>query len=513
MRRLGSVVKQFSDKQFSDIDHLVRLLFKSRLIMGLALGLALVLVVITEGTYHQSRTLLMELEQRAMARSQIHMAIQKIWEAQSGLRSYFVTERLDYVLHYEEAVAETRFAMAWLGAYYRGDTELAATLDRFTAHVDEKLAELERAKNLYKEIRSGQRREWASADLDLTGMEPITALGEQLRVAESSRVIVERMRLMKALQFNRIGLLVLFAVALLSFWLLFRKTRDLVALQQLRAGDAQRERDEFQSRLQLRTADLTELARHLQTVREDERSHLARELHDELGALLTAAKLDVARLKRLMGLTLTGDLEDRLSHLNETINQGITLKRRIIEDLRPSSLSNLGLEAALNIFAREFSQRSTIEVKIDIEPVALSDSAQITVFRLVQEAFTNIAKYAGATEVQVVMREEKGRVWICVSDNGCGFDPHATRISSHGLLGMRYRVEAEHGEMKLTTAPNQGTTIKVWLPVDEKSGVQTENADGVKAEADKNTIVHAWLPLSDEEKLTHHNENDWKMID
>lgn len=464
VRRLGSAVKQLSD-----IDRLVHLLFKSRLIMGLALGLALVLVIITEGTYHQSRTLLMKLEQRAMARSQIHMAIQKIWEAQSGLRSYFVTERLDYVVHYEEAVAETRFAMAWLGAYYRGDTELVPTLDRFTTHVDEKLAELERAKSLYKEIRSGQRREWVSADLDLKNMEPITVLGEQLRVAESSRVIVERMRLVDALQFNRIGLLALFGVALLSFWLLFRKTRDLVALQQLRAGDAQRERDEFESRLQLRTADLTELAHHLQTVREDERSHLARELHDELGALLTAAKLDVARLKRLLGLALTGDLEDRLSHLNETINQGITLKRRIIEDLRPSSLSNLGLEAALNILAREFAQRSTIEVKLEIEPVALSERGQITVFRLVQEAFTNIAKYAGATEVTVVMREEQGHVWICVSDNGCGFDPKATRISSHGLLGMRYRVEAEHGEMSLTTAPGEGTTIKAWLPVsDEK---------------------------------------------
>ena len=88
-------------------------------------------------------------------------------------------------------------------------------------------------------------------------------------------------------------------------------------------------------------------AQHLQTIREDERSRLARELHDELGALLTAAKLDVARLKSRLGGTASADAAERLAHLNEALNGGIALKRRIIEDLRPSSLSNLGLVAAL----------------------------------------------------------------------------------------------------------------------------------------------------------------------
>ena len=103
-----------------------------------------------------------------------------------------------------------------------------------------------------------------------------------------------------------------------------------------------------------RTAQLKELAQHLQTIREDERSRLARELHDELGALLTAAKLDVARLKSRLGSDATADAAERLAHLNETLNGGIALKRRIIEDLRPSSLSNLGLVAALEILLREF---------------------------------------------------------------------------------------------------------------------------------------------------------------
>ena len=114
-------------------------------------------------------------------------------------------------------------------------------------------------------------------------------------------------------------------------------------------------------------------------MREDERSRLARELHDELGALLTAAKLDV-------GAPQVAPRRDRdargrpsgCAHLNEALNSGIALKRRIIEDLRPSSLSNLGLVAALEILLREFGARSEIEVDCELEPVQLEPAAELT---------------------------------------------------------------------------------------------------------------------------------------
>src|SRR5206468_5393526 len=137
----------------------------------------------------------------------------------------------------------------------------------------------------------------------------------------------------------------------------------------------QAERDNLEAEVAARTAQLRELALHLQTVREDERSHLARELHDELGALLTAAKLDAARLKSRLGTMMTPEVRERMAHLNEALNNGIALKRRIIEDLRPSSLSNLGLAAALEILVREFSARMELNVQCELEPVELPASA------------------------------------------------------------------------------------------------------------------------------------------
>jgi len=225
----------------------------------------------------------------------------------------------------------------------------------------------------------------------------------------------------------------------------------------------QAERDQFESVVLLRTAQLTELARHLQSVREDERHRLARELHDELGALLTAAKLDVARLKSRLG-AMTPEVLERLQHLSDGLNSGIALKRRIIEDLRPSSLSNLGLVSALEILVREWGQRSEIEVDTSLEPVRLRPAGELTVYRLVQEALTNITKYAQATAVEVLLSSSDGWVHVSVRDNGVGFDTSAPRTSAHGLLGMRYRLETEGGTMTMESRPGQGTLIRAELP-------------------------------------------------
>ncbi|MBC8057041.1 MAG: sensor histidine kinase, partial [Rhizobiales bacterium] len=188
-----------------------------------------------------------------------------------------------------------------------------------------------------------------------------------------------------------------------------------------------------------------------------------RELHDELGALLTAAKLDVARLKSRLG-AVTPEVAERLQHLSDGLNSGIALKRRIIEDLRPSSLSNLGLVAALDILVREWGQRSDIKVDAELEPVQLRPAGELTVYRLVQEALTNIAKYAQATAVEVRLSSIDGQAHVSVRDNGVGFDVDAPRSSAHGLLGMRYRLETEGAQLVMESSPGKGTLIQADLP-------------------------------------------------
>ncbi len=224
-------------------------------------------------------------------------------------------------------------------------------------------------------------------------------------------------------------------------------------------------------RQRVETAPIAELARHLQIAREDERGRLARALHDELGALLTAAKLDVARIKKRVVAWPPETLE-RLTHLNETLNSVIGLSRSIIEDLRPSTLDNLGLVPALEILARDFQSRNGIRVDCILHATSLSPQSQLTVFRLVQEALTNITKYASAGSVQLSMTRDGCGAIVCVEDDGVGFDLSERRAGSYGLLGMRHRIEGDGGCLSIASTPGIGTRVCATLPLQSHDGLE-----------------------------------------
>jgi signal transduction histidine kinase len=254
------------------------------------------------------------------------------------------------------------------------------------------------------------------------------------------------------------------ALSLLALAMFLRQSATLDAAQRRHAGELQAERDHLEAEVADRTSELTRLAEDLQTAREDERGRIARELHDELGALLTAAKLDAARLKRSLAEVHNTDVHERLLHLTTTLNEGIGLKRRIIEDLRPSSLSNLGLKAAVEILATELGARADLKINTEIEPFQLDEAAEITLYRMVQESLTNVAKYAEAGEVNVRMVRDGDQIIATVRDNGKGFDASRVRGSTHGLVGMRYRVQARGGRLQVSSSPGQGTTVSAVVP-------------------------------------------------
>jgi len=273
-----------------------------------------------------------------------------------------------------------------------------------------------------------------------------------------------------------IAVLALSLMLLLMLWLLFRCGRQTLSLRAHQQEEVQRqlqaEHDRLEREVAQRTAQLTELAQHLQTAREDERHRLARDLHDELGALLTAAKLDAARIRsRLVGTA--PEALQRLAHLVEMLDSVIALKRRISEDLRPSALSYLGLVDTLQILAREFTERSGVVVHCKLAPVALAPAVELTAYRLVQEAINNLSKHAVATNVWLELAAVGERVEISVRDDGKGFDTSIPPASAYGLVGMRYRVEAEGGTMQLQSKPGEGTLIQVTLPQSTPEAMET----------------------------------------
>jgi PAS domain S-box-containing protein len=237
-------------------------------------------------------------------------------------------------------------------------------------------------------------------------------------------------------------------------------TRDLT--ERKKSEDALRQSHDQLRRLSLR----------LEQVREEERRTIAREIHDELGGMLTGLKMDVAQLRRL-GSGLEAPGLARLEALSQAIDHAVQTVRRIATDLRPAVLDDFGLLAAMEWLLGEFQRRAGVETywASNADEVALEGNAAAAVFRVFQESLTNIARHAQATRVSVTVTVSDGVLAFEVADNGHGITPQQLRsATSLGLAGMRERLRLLEGELQIVGQPGQGTTVSVRVPLPATPG-------------------------------------------
>ncbi|WP_461168427.1 PAS domain-containing sensor histidine kinase [Uliginosibacterium sediminicola] len=223
--------------------------------------------------------------------------------------------------------------------------------------------------------------------------------------------------------------------------------------------------------------ELRELAALAQSVREQEKSRIARELHDELGQSLTALKMDVIALRHEVPAQNTA-MAERIARIESMLNSTVAATRRISADLRPLMLDDLGLAAAVEWVIQEFTDRSDAVCDVQIVgSLDFGDPHATAVFRVLQESLTNIAKHAQASKVSVLIESGGEQIHLRVQDDGSGFSLQSPRKrNSHGLLGVRERGYLLGGESRITSAPGEGTTVELWLP-----SPQTCAADGKPA--------------------------------
>jgi signal transduction histidine kinase len=222
------------------------------------------------------------------------------------------------------------------------------------------------------------------------------------------------------------------------------------------------------TQIDARTVALRDLSRHMSRVAETEKHALARELHDELGGLLVAMRIDLAQLRKRIGPSTDPDVIARWDRVEQAIGQGLELKRRVIEDLRPTLLDNMGLFTALRWLAQQRAEQARLELQLEglDDDIEIPPETAIAVFRTVQEAIANIVKHSGAKQfaVKAVAGE---KLVIEISDDGCGLPEGAEqRSGSHGLKQMRFRMEAVGGDLAVGPRDPRGTLIvlSVALP-------------------------------------------------
>ncbi len=215
-------------------------------------------------------------------------------------------------------------------------------------------------------------------------------------------------------------------------------------------------------RVAARTEELSSLSTHLLRLAETERAALAKELHDELGGLITAAKMDLSWLSARLGASLDAECGEKLTSVMQMLNQAMLLKRRVVESLRPSLLDHFGLAVALRSHFEEQCRVAGVECVATLpdETLALDPVAQLTLFRVAQEALGNILARGGAKHIEVVIEPEGAGYVLLVGDDGPAMDTDLAR----SMPSVRHRMSAAGGQVEAEARPDQGNRIRAFVP-------------------------------------------------
>ena len=229
------------------------------------------------------------------------------------------------------------------------------------------------------------------------------------------------------------------------------------------SAEHQRKTEQAEERLRL-------LSQQLVSSQEQERKSLSRELHDEIGQLLTALRMELGNMERIRAATGV-DLGPHLDQAKKLAETTLKTTRDIAMGLRPAMLDLLGLGPALEWQAREFSRRynTPIQLEVDGDLKDLSDRHRTYLYRIVQEGLTNCARHAQAKNIRVRLEDANGQVALTVEDDGIGFDAHAGVVYGLGLLGLTERVRELSGNIAIESQPGKGTKLAVVLPVSREA--------------------------------------------
>ena len=372
-------------------------------------------------------------------------------------RGFLLTSDAQYLALYNKAVADVEPQLERVRAAYNGTEVAQSDLRDLQLLVGKRLADLAM-------IRTIQQTQGTATAVDLVKTRVGTDAGQEIGV------ILDRLRQRETDERNAADGYWLSSLSL-SHWITLACALSSLLLTGIAARviyNDNRHRNSMTDEVEQRTRELVELSTHLQTVAEREKASLARELHDELGGLLVGARMDISWAEQHLAKN-DPDMKQRLGRVQQNLSAGVDLKRRIIEELRPTLLDNVGLSAALRWLLKETCGAAglkCIESYPDEEP-RFKPEAAIALFRIAQDAFSNILKHSQATSVDVSLDLDSDNVMMRIADDGKGIPAgHFTAAASHGLASMRHRVRGLHGQLDLRSPATGGTVLVVQIPAE-----------------------------------------------
>lgn len=433
--------------------------------VSLAVGMALLLGILV-ASYMQASAGLEALKQfGAMNQRADHLdrLSQLLADAQSSVRGYALTHDPASLDTYRTSRPEIHQSVEIIKRDVKNGPQ-AAAVDTLASLAENLVARLDLTA---QHVGEGAALKKSWIDQSTAAMDTYRRQHATIKAKLVTESLQNVQRSIRSFETSRLSAAVLAGSSLVLLVLVISQQQKKQYLRQRIQGMLEAENERLEHEVRTRTEELTNLATYLTTVRETEKLDLARELHDELGALLTAAKLDADWIERKLPFDAQAAVAQRLLRLRQNLISGITLKRRITSNLRPALLYDLGLIEALKALVDEFREAAEIDVVAELpeaEP-EFPDDLSLSLFRIIQEAFTNIRKYAQAHHVRVSLRVKQEAIELEVEDDGIGFDPGSTKLARHGLAGIKHRVFTHGGQLQILTAPGEGVTIRVTLPL------------------------------------------------
>ena len=432
-------------------------------LLPLLLSIALVVTgfVVTEMRRAETRDLAETLRARQDVMRVAAEAIYKALEAESAQRGFLLTGEAKYLPPLETSLAAAQDRVRLL-------------IDRYQVLAPEELPVLRKAfedlrikgeemRDTVGLLREGRPREslaMVKTDLGLNLMLAFGESVESVRARERDRVLKGIDRWSEATRINTVinffGALFTIAVLVIAGLLVTRDLRRRDSYAGQLAGEIER-----------RTEELRDLSQHMSRVAEAEKHALARELHDELGGLLVAMRMDIAQLRKRAGPDLAPDISARWTRIEQALVDGVELKSRVIEALRPTLLDNMGLFSALRWLANQSAEQAGLYLKMEgmEEDIELPPETAIAVFRTAQEALANVIRHSGARRISI-RATVTDRLALEIADDGRGLPAGSEqRTGSHGLKQMRFRMEAVGGTLRFESNELGGTTVLLSVPI------------------------------------------------
>jgi signal transduction histidine kinase len=392
--------------------------------------------------------------------------IATLTDAESAQRGYLLTAEKSYLKRYKTAVPEVVAALDRVRETYGGD-EGGNDFRDLRLLTGKEIGELDDSVALYSHGGVATPLVSVGTDAGRRTMDEIVRVSGAMRMEESAKLAAATRGWESDYRLSR---WVSGSGAVLNICLVLFATGFVYADMRRRAHQARGlrgQKEELERQVDARTKDLAALSTHLQGVSEQEKSALSRELHDELGGLLVAARMDLSWLQQRLP-TSDPAIEQRFKRIHESLSAGVDLKRRVVEELRPTLLDNMGLFAALRWQFKETCRRAGLRCTETIPDSELKfdPDASIGVFRVAQEALTNILKHAEARSADLFIEMDADIFLMRISDDGKGIAPHRLQNGlSHGLASMRHRIIALGGTWDIRNIAAGGTLLTAAIPL------------------------------------------------